>query len=386
MRSWTKAMATGAVVLMFLAASAGAQDAPAPPGQGAKLGEIAFEPRVYDLFQGWLNEQGVDGLMILLRQPSERTDVAEWLDKHVLNHAAPQERSGQLVITVTSGMLEPKAARDFLRQVMGNFQDLVLREGDPEARERKAKEDELQAARLEAVRDQIRDLKRSAATRLMGRSAEQIALKLQELEEESLEAGMKRAELEARLEAVQKRLAEEPAALRGGVPFGKPATSGISPEARDRIWEMYQDSFKQLGVTREQFDANLKRPDIASAVQAAKGDPFSVNLPREANPVYAKLKGMLVDTEAELAGVRAQEKVIETYREKLLGQLGEAYEIEGNIERLERELPPSRPVARPTVVRRPNIRDPYAYPEPMIIESELPKRNDESARPGRPPR
>jgi hypothetical protein len=103
------------------------------------------------------------------------------------------------------------------------------------------------------------------------------------------------------------------------------------------------------------------------------------------NPVYVKLKELLVDIETDLAGLRARQETLEAYREDLTAVLDVAYDFESRIDTLSAEL---RKIEEPQrLAGRRSIRPPAEtpdYPKPILIFADAPEGGDNPAMPGQP--
>ncbi|MBN2307629.1 MAG: hypothetical protein JXR94_01580 [Candidatus Hydrogenedentes bacterium] len=351
------------ILLAVMCAGAGAQDAPAapapppaPPGPAAPapgpplppeedtFAEVGFEEDVYDLFQAWLDERGEDGLLWALRVPSDEEAVATWIRAQVLGHREPVTRGDTLVLAFGRWPLDTGTAEKQLSRLLDVFED-VMKEREQAAEEEAQRRGRMVSEQEEAsARAQLLELRHRSARELMGRQAGDIEEELRDIDRQELDMRLERAELEARLDVVQRQLAEqEPIILvakesAAEVERVRKETE-LALERAKREHERVEAMHREGLGTSEQLEKAAER--VKQVELAMTGlEPHAEEI---VNPIYMKLKEMLVDLETNLAGIVAREQVLNERQAKLMELVGVAYEFEQEAERLEAVIRPQPP-------------------------------------------
>lgn len=311
--------------------------------QEPKIAEISFkDAKDYELFQKWVADMpNVRGAMIAENKAWNEA-LEQWVKECVQTPAKIETSGPWQILTIDCGSLARDDARLSLELIRGQYLKYLgsLHIDEVEGRER-VLEEQHRAAEAELQR-----LPLMAAEKLGGGNTETALRQLQETEGKLLDLSLEVAEVRARLDAVVKRLAEE-----------KPAFSTGLLEIVSARREQLKREIDSLSLTTTQLAEQLKSasPEEREAKQAemdkvaarsrdlqarmedlgrgqarmedlGRGDlPPGLETP---NPLYTKLKEMLIDSETSLAGITARYGTLEDHAAELRAKLPELVEFD----------------------------------------------------------
>lgn len=373
-----KTMYLSALAVLIMMGAAGQESAPAPPPTTIRVSqpeasnpvEVVFEPAVFDLFKEWLANKTVDELRVEMQVPAYNRPVVEWIETLLAGNVEPKKYGSKIVITLPEGPAIGGSGPP-LSYCLALFNDQVLRKAESDAQLEESKqrdaEEAAKAERVEQLEAQLRQLDLASIAELGGRDSAQLKEEVNRLAQETSDMSLKRVELDARVKAIQDRLAQEEPVI--------PLKQSADDDALEALKSALSDQKRALDEKQQLVETGrLSKGELAQHRAAvAYGELLlkSAGPERETvNPVYVRLKEMLVDAETELAGVTARLEALKALQAARTEMLKAAQETESQKQGIQKEIGrASRPAppAPPRPLVRPSGETEYKFPVPAII-------------------
>jgi len=363
---------TGAVLGVL--ALAGAANAFAAE-QGVPVAKVTFDQRTYEVYQDWIAQR--DNVNRALRNVSGRANdekMQYWIDTCMLEPARHDTEDGKHVLTFTSGELEPEPARSSLRTILQtNFVKRVSA-GDLEAMKGAREKIEREMEHIRREMEKIRE-RRGKLTQLRSNLSRDVRQEKASIKQALNSANLRIAELEARLESINKRLAQEKPVLKSTVVEG--STDGkilelmeLMVKASIQEAEVVQGNIGSDSDRHMQFMQDLDKTRIEMISMLKE---FARSVQGRINPVYQKLKEMLIDAETEYAGILAQRNVYEDRKARTQKAREEADKIQTQINELDDELGAYSRTLEDRGDRLASLRDEFPLEQPVIEWLDIPQ-------------
>jgi hypothetical protein len=326
-----------------------------------EIAKVTFSARTYELWQKYLEDKMYIHRRVLGASPGE--ELRYWIDTRVVSPAAVEVEDSKHVLTFTSGSRRPALARQSLRKMLEN---LVSR-GDFESINANRAAIQPQIDTLYEQKGKIQDKAQKLNQRAGEARRSTRSTSLSQAKQDLYTVSLELAQVEAQLEVIRKRLAEE-----------KPASADHGPI--HKVLEGVEENLKRLESVRSEPPIPEKEiQQIRSALDRIRS--FSSGLQQRsreaAKPILAKLKGMLIDAETRYAGLAAKQRVMEKHLAQLREPWEKADEINAQAKIIESQATPIEEKIQELLRQMETFR-PEHFPieKPVIVWAAIPEERE----------